>query len=128
MARPSGPSLRSIVSARGAFASASIAPEGGATLCSLGLPSSAGSERIPRNARRKFRDRVALHRSDPLRINRLCQPEQSKVERQIGHVKNLLVAAEYEASRKEQAVCRAILGDAIEVAKLGDRLAGRVDY
>src|SRR5215510_8093057 len=80
-----------------------------------------------RNARPKLRDSEAFHLGNPLRIDRLHQLEQPQIERQIGHVNDPLVPAEYKARRKEQAARRAVPGDAIEVAKLGDGLAGRVD-
>src|SRR5215831_1726359 len=81
-----------------------------------------------RNARAQLGDAVALDLGRPLRVYRLGDADRGEIQLQIGHEQPFAVLAEGGARRKQQAARYAVLADAVEVAELGDRLAGGVDH
>src|SRR6516225_9002229 len=80
-----------------------------------------------RNARGQPRDAVARHLAGPLRVDRLSDADRAQIQFQVGHQQRCAVLAEGGACRKQQSL-RHSIHDAIEVAELGDRLAGRIDH
>src|SRR5690348_17079316 len=69
--------------------------------------------------------RVARHLRSPLRIDGRKSEYRPQIEREIGDQHRL--AAEYQTGREQQSSRRAFVVDPVEIAELGDRLAGRID-
>src|SRR6267378_8048767 len=81
---------------------------------------------VPRNAEANARDSVRLHFRSPLAIHRLLRGDRrTQVERQVGDVEPL--AAAHQARGEQQADGRAV-AHAVEIAQLGDDLAGLVGH
>src|SRR5207237_8927180 len=76
-----------------------------------------------------LRDRVALDLIGPLGIDRLniWRDAQLKIEGQIGHIERPPIETERRACREQQPLRDAVLVDAVEIAELGENLAGLVD-
>ena len=77
----------------------------------------------------ELRDRVALDLIGPLGIDRLniWRDGQSQIEGQIGHIERPPIETERRACREQQPLRDAVLVDAVEIAELGENLAGLVD-
>lgn len=74
------------------------------------------------------RDGVVLGLRSPLRVDRhVRRVEQPKIERQVRDVEEVSVFAEVGARRKYQSVRHAGFIETVEIAELGDRLAGRIN-
>src|SRR5947208_16431366 len=80
---------------------------------------------VPWNAEANARDGVRLYLSRPLTVHRLLPGDRTQVERQVGDVDPL--AAAHQARREEQPDRRAV-AHAVEIAELGDDLAGLVGH
>ena len=71
-----------------------------------------------RDARFDARDRVTLGSGGPLRVDRLDQPEQPQIQRQVADVKVFAVFAEIGARRKQQAARHTGRVQAVEIPEL----------
>jgi hypothetical protein len=64
----------------------------------------------------------------PAGIDRGLRAGKGQIEREIRSVDEFAVKAESWARRKQQAARRAIVGNAVEIAELGDDFAARIDH
>jgi hypothetical protein len=74
------------------------------------------------------RDGEVLDLERPAGIDRGLRAGKGQVEREIRSVDEFAVKAESRARRKQQAARCAIVGNAVEIAELGDDFAARIDH
>src|SRR5450432_1801738 len=80
-----------------------------------------------RNTSLDTRNRIALDLGGPLRVDRFHKPDDPKIKRQIRNIEEVSVLAEVRTGWEKQTARHPGFVDAVEIAELRDRLAGRVD-